>query len=180
MGNAAAISLGPGTLKIAPLGSTEPTDLSTAWDAAWVDLGYTAEGSEFSYEVSTEPVDVAEEFEPIRIMTTGRSAAVSFALAELTAANLKRALNGGTITSGTGLVTFEPPAVGEEVRVMLGFESEDGEERWVYRQCFQMGSLTIARRKAPDKATLPVEFGLEKPSGAASFKAIFDDARTGT
>lgn len=179
MGNSALISLGPGRLLIAPLGSTEPADLTAAWDAAWVELGYTAEGSEFTYQLTTAPVDVEEEFEPIRIATTGRSAAVSFALAEMTATNLKRALNGGTITSGTGIVTFEPPAVGTEVRVMLGWESEDLQERWVYRQCFQQGNVGVTRRKAPNKATIPVEFGLEKPSGAQSFKAIFATARSG-
>lgn len=171
-GTPSAISLGPGYLYIAPLGSTEPTDLSTGWDAAWTLLGYTDEGSEFSYQLDTDDVTVAEELDPIKTAVNSRTAKVSFALAELTATNLKRAMNGGTITTGTGIVTFEPPDLGTEVRTMLGFESEDHQERWVYRQCFSDGEVTIARKKGSDKSVIATEWKLEKPDSAKIFKAI--------
>lgn len=177
MGNPATIALGPGHLLIAPLGTPEPTNLATAWDEDWTDLGYTAEGSEFVYEVTSAPVEVAEELDPVRIVMTGRNARVNFALAEITAANLKRALNGGTITTGTGIVTFDPPAPGAEVRTMLGWESDAEDERWIFRQCLQSGSLSLVRRKGAEKSTLPVSFALEKPAGLQPFRAILDDAR---
>lgn len=174
-GTPSAIALGPGILYIAPLGTTEPTDLVTAWtsvSASWVQLGYTDEGSEFSYKLDTDRVEVAEELDPIKIAVNSREIKVSFALAEITATNMKRAMNGGVITAGTGIVTFEPPDLGTEVRTMLGFESEDHQERWVYRQCFSNGEVTMARKKGSDKSTIATEFELEKPSGATPFKAI--------
>jgi hypothetical protein len=174
-GTPSAISLGPGILWIAPLGTTEPTDLTTAWGtvaAAWVQLGYTDEGSEFSYSIDTDRVEVAEELDPIKIAVNSREIKVSFALAEMTATNLKRGMNGGTITSGSGIVTFEPPDLGSEVRVMIGFESEDHQERWVYRQCFSNGEITVPRKKGSDKTIISCEFELEKPTGVAPFKAI--------
>jgi len=179
-GNPGAIALGPGYLYIAVLGSTEPTDLTTPWasvDDAWTALGYTEEGSTFNYEVDSENVEVAEELDPVKVALTGRSLSLEFALAEITAANLKRALNGGTITTGTGIVTFEPPALGEEVRTMIGFESEDHTERWVYRQCLQVGNIAMARKKGADKSTLACSFSLEKPAAAQPFKAILSTAR---
>lgn len=180
MANPSAISLGAGSLYIAPLGATEPTTLTGAWGDTWIGLGYTDDGSEFKYDLATENVEVAEELDPIRVVPTGRTISVAFALAEITATNLQRALNGGTITTGTGTVTFEPPVLGSESSTMLGWQSEDGEERWVFRKCRQTGSLTISRKKAPNKATMPVEFTLEKPdSGAQPFKVIFDDSRSG-
>ncbi len=175
-GTPTALSLGPGYLYIAPLGTTEPSDLATAWasvSANWVALGYTAEGSEFSYALATDNVEVAEELDPISVQTTGRTATLSFSLSEVTATNLKRALNGGTITTGSGIVTFEPPDLGSEVRTMLGFESEDHTERWVFRQCFQTGTMKIARKKGAANAVMAVEFSLEKPAtGSKLFKAI--------
>jgi len=171
------ISLGAGTLKCAPIGTTEPTTLSTAWDAAWVDLGYTEEGSEFEYGIETSEVEVAEELDPILYATVKRTGKLSFSLAQVSAANLSIAFNGGTITTGTGIVTFDPPAIGTEVRRMIGFQSEDGEERWIWRQCLQGGAVAIGRKKAPDKALLPVEFMLEKPAGLQPWRAILDDAR---
>ena len=176
-GTPTALALGPGYLYTSPVGTTEPSDLTTPWasvSASWVALGYTDDGSEFRYSPSTDTVEVAEELDPVQVVTTGRESSVRFAMAELTATHLKLAMNGGTITVGTGIVTFEPPDLGSESRIAIGFQSEDGTERWVYRQCFQTGDVSIVRRKGADKAVIDTEFSLEKPSsGAKLYKAIF-------
>ncbi len=175
-GDPLAVRVGPGWLYIAPLGSTEPPDLATAWDAAWTPLGYTDEGSNFVFESTFEDVQVAEELDPVEIVQTARTATVNFALAEVTAANMQRAFNGGDVTTATGVVTFEPPASSEiPTPVMLGWESVDGLERWVFRRCTQVGTVDIARRRAPDKATLPMSFRCTKPAGAATFKFMHDE-----
>lgn len=260
-GTAENVKLGPGYLYFGPVGAVEPTDLTTPWatvDPLWLPVGYTDEGSTFSYELSSDNVDVAEELDHLRVETTGRSGKVSFAMAELTARNVGYALNGGDVvtavrligtativastgvfttsvahslvvgdrvvlgtitgttgvTAGTtyyvktaptgttftlsataggpaltlttdgstasvsevlGLVTYEPPDLGAEVRRAIGFESEDHSERWVFRKCFQTGNVEIARQKAPNKSVIPVEFSLEVPTGARVFKALFDE-----
>lgn len=175
-GTPGALALGPGYLYLSPVGTTEPTDLVTAWttvSAAWAGLGYTDDGSEFDYQLSADPVPVAEELDPIINAPTGRAMSVQFSMAEITATNLKRVFNGGTITSATGCVYFEPPALGTEVRVMLGFESEDHTERWIYRQCFNTGQVALPRKKGASKAVLPTTFQLEKPAtGLQPFRAI--------
>lgn len=177
-GTADQLALGPGYLYLGDLGTTEPTDLVTAWttvDAGWEALGYTNEGSEFKYNLSTDPVEVAEELDPISIQTTGRTSSVSFALAQLTATHLSYAMNApsSSITAGSGIVTFEPPDLGSEVRRMLGWESEDHTERWIFRRCFQTGDATITRAKGAAKASISFEFTLEKPTdGSKLFAAI--------
>jgi hypothetical protein len=175
-GTPTALALGPGYLYIGSMGRAEPADLTTAWaavDAGWVLLGYTDTGSEFDYNLATATVDVAEELDPISNQTTGRTSTVKFAAAQMTITNLKLAMNGGVVTVGTGIQTFEPPDLGTEVRTMIGFESEDHTERWVWRQCFQTGTLAITRQKGAAKATLPMEFTLEKPAtGSRLYKAI--------
>lgn len=183
VGNSAALSLGVGTLHWAPLGTPLPADLNDPLNAAFSEIGYTEEGSEFSYEVSSEAVEVAESLDPLFYRTTGRNGTVTFSMAENTVRNLTLAFNGGSVTkSGTGasaITTYEPPEPGEEVRKMLVFESEDGQERWIFRQCFQGGTVAMARRKGAEKSLIPVEFRLEKPSGKTPFKAIYADARDG-
>lgn len=175
MGDPTAVRIGPGILKIAPLGSTEPDDLATAWDAAFVDLGYTEEGSSFVFENTFEDVMVAEELEPVEILQTTRQITVNFAAAELTATNIQRAFNGGEVVTALGVVTFEPPDAGDYTPVMIGWESDDGLERWVFRRCIQVGNVEIARRKAPAKAQVPMSFRCTKPEGVASFVFIHDD-----
>jgi hypothetical protein len=176
-GTASALGLGPGYLYFAPLGTTEPVDLTTPWasvSASWVTVGYTEDGSELQYNPSTSPVDVAEELDHIQVVTTGRDSTVAFAMSQITNTNMKLAFNGGVITAGTGIVTFEPPDLGTEVRTMLGFESEDHTERWVYRQAYQTGTVTLGRHKGANNAAISVQFALEKPAtGSRLFKAIF-------
>ena len=170
MGNVNAIALGPGTLYTAAVGAAEPATLVAAWDAAWTDLGYTFEGHTFSSESTVEEVEVAEELVPLLYVTTKVVAKAEFTLAEVTATNLSRALNGGTITTGSGFVTFEPPAIGAETRRAYAWQSTDGEERMVWRQCFNSGTVEINRRKGADKAGIPFELNLEKPSGLQPWK----------
>ena len=179
-GNPAAIALGPGYILTAPIGTTEPTDLSTpgvagwqAVSAAWNSPGYTETGTEFNYALSTGTVLVAEELDPVAIATTGRTATVVFNLSQLTAANLKIAMNGAVSSTGTGIVNIEPPDLGTEQRIMIGWEAEDHTERWIYRQCLQSGTAKISRQKGNNNATIATTFSLEKPaSGARLFKAI--------
>jgi hypothetical protein len=180
-GSTEPIRIGPGWLYVAPVGTVEPTDLTGEFGTAgppvltpWTPLGYTEEGSAFSFENTFEDVMVAEELEPIQILQTQRNISVSFNLAELTAANLQTALNGGTITNGTGTTTFEPPAAGDFTYVALAWESTDGLERWIFRKGVQTGNVEIARRKAPAKATIPMSFRFVKPETGAPFVWIHD------
>lgn len=163
VGNSRAVRVGPGRLYVAPLDSIEPDDLATDWDAAWVPMGYTEAGSTFTFNNSFEDIMVAEEMEPIEVLQTTRNIEIAMALAEVTARNMQIGFNGGTILTPTGLVTFEPPVAGDYTPVMLGWESGDGLERWVFRRCIQTGSVAIARQKAPAKAQLPMTFRATKP-----------------
>jgi hypothetical protein len=178
MGTPAAVKVGPGLLYIAPIGTTEPTAGSGALPSAWVAVGYTETGSEFDFTTSYSDIDVAEELDPIRIVATGRVVSVKFSMAEISARNISKALNGGTISSpSSGFVTFEPPALGAETRVMLCWQSDDAQEQWLFRRCLSTASVNIAHAKAPAKSLIPVEFRCEIPTdGSKSFKAWITSA----
>lgn len=180
MGTPTNVKVGPGLLYVAPLDTVAPVDLTTAWAAAWIEMGYTEEGHAFAAENTFEGIEVAEELLPIRQEQTAANLTVTVALAEMTARNVQIALNGGTLTtSGAGptqIITFEPPELGEATRIALGWESQDHLERWVWYKCLQTGNVEIARRKAPAKATIPTVFTVEIPlAGGAPFTAIFAD-----
>lgn len=171
----------PGYLFWAPLGTALPTNtvagskFTDAWAAPWVSLGATEEGSTFSAELEIEAVTVAEFFDPITYRTTGRSQNFAFGLTDWTLTQVKRVFNGGTLTvvSGTGatqLNKYVPPAAGAEVRAMLGWESLDSTVRLVCYQTINAGTIEMAFKKAPDKAILPCEFRLEKPTSTEPFE----------
>lgn len=164
MGTSSNVILGPGLLYVAPVGTTEPTNASTVLPSAnWREVGYTEDGTTFTYEITNEPIEVEEEFDPIFYRTTGRSGTVAFQMAEVTRQNLALAVNVGAAAPNNA-ASLEPPSPNSEVRVMIALNTDDG-ARWIWRQCLQASSIEIARKKAPDKALLPVEFRLEKPTG---------------
>src|SRR6266508_926968 len=172
----------PGYLFGAVLGTAVPTHtvagsvFTDSWAAAWVPLGATAEGSTLAYSSSVEPMSVAEFFDPIRYATVSRAGSLAFALASYTLQNVKRAMNGGmgviTPTSGTGataLSLFEPVAPGAELRIMLGWESQDNTTRIVIRQALQGGETSMEFKKAPAFASIPCTFQFEVPASGAVF-----------
>ena len=172
----------PGYLFVAPLASTVPTNtvagsvFTDAWPVAWLPLGATEEGTDFSYSSEIEAIEVAEFFDPIKYATTSRSGSIAFALASWTLSNFRRALNGGvaalTPTSGTGataLYNVSPPAPGAEVRCMVGWESLDNTVRMVAYQTLQGGEVSVGFKKAPDKATIPCTFNFEVPASGKPF-----------
>lgn len=180
MGDPTKVKVGPGLLYVAQLATPEPTNLTTPWatvSANWVPFGYTEEGNEATFEPNFEAIEVAEELTPIRYEETSREIGLAFAAAEMTYQNVVRALNGGTITIAGTIYKYEPPALGTSTHLMIGWEANDAKERWVFRDCTQTGSVSIARRKAPDKATIPMEFRCGIPaSGAKPFMALFETA----
>lgn len=176
------LSTDPGFLFWAPIGTAEPTHAVTAsvfsdvWAAAWIRLGATEEGSTFNWQTSFDPVTVAELLDPVKFVTTGRTGSISFAMDDMTANNVKRAFNGGTlVTTGattTTMTTYAPPAQGAEVRAMIGWESTDGTERLIAYQTINTGQVSIGRRKGSDNASLAVEFNFEVPASGQPFKYV--------
>jgi hypothetical protein len=174
-----ALAVGPGYVYWAPLGTALPTNtvvgsvFTDVWAAAWLPLGWTDAGSQFSYQLATGTIDAAEFLDPLRVVTTGRTVQFSFALGQINMANIKRALNGGTITvtgaTTTTLSDYTPPDLGAEIRAMIGWESTDSTERAVYTQCLQTGNVQITRAKGTAKALIPCQWSLEQPTTGKIF-----------
>jgi hypothetical protein len=165
--NAEEVLLGPGLLYAAPIATADPTDGTTPLPSAWREVGYTDQGSAIDLAYTTQAINVEEEFYPIRYVTTGVEMAVGFAMKQGSRRNLALALNVGANAVNDD-TEFEPPAPGTEVRVKLALITEEG-ALWVFRKCFQGSNVQITRRKAPNVATLPVKFSLEKPTGEQPF-----------
>jgi hypothetical protein len=166
----------PGILWISALGTAEPTPTAAAGKftdalpAAWLLLGPTEEGSEFTDSVETDTITVAEFQAAIANVTTGESTSLAFALASWTLSNYRRARNGGvaaiapTGDPGAEVTSFEPPAPGTETRCMIMWESTDSTLRIMGRQCFQTGEITSSFKPGTDKALIPCTYSFEQPT----------------
>jgi hypothetical protein len=159
------------------IGTAEPADLVSAMPNGWIGMGYTFEGHQFASALTLANVEVAEELDPLFVVPTTRVVSVKFISAELTARNLQRQQNGGLITAASGCYYFDPPAAGVPVMYMYAWQSDDGLERRIYRQCINGGSGTTDRKKGADKAGLPFELICMKPAGLQPFRVIVDPTR---
>lgn len=172
--NPAAVRFGrPGVLYVATVGTSEPDDVHSAPGTGWYPMGYTDTGSQFSYSITIENVEVAEELDVFARVTTGRDASVEFALAEITKRNLHMVFNGGIVLGDGTAWEFDPPEMGYETRIAIMWDALNSygatpsattnDLRFIFRQCLQTGSLAIENRKGTTKQTLSATFGLEKP-----------------
>lgn len=176
-GTTANVQLGPGRLWVAAIGTTEPASASAAMPSAWSPIGYTEDGTTFTCEITSEPIEVAEEIDPIFYVNVRRTNQLAVQMAEATRRNLALALASGVVVNTAA--SYEPPDPGTEVKVMLVWDSNEdatagspGNRRWIFRQCNPTGTIEMHRQKAPNKALVPVTFNVEKPSGLAPFKVF--------
>lgn len=174
--NSSTIKSGPGVLRYAPLGTALPTvtaaasKLAVTWASGWVQVGGTDDGISYSESTDTSAIRVAESQYDIRTVVTGRSMTLTVNLSQIDTLNWKLAANGGTVTtSGTGatkLDEYVPPLLGQEAKVMLGFQSLDDQEALVWPQAFNVGGFDTARGTFDTKAGLPCSFTIELPDPA--------------
>lgn len=165
-----------------PANTVVGSKFTDAWPGAWLSLGSTEDGSEFTYDLKVAPIYAAEFYDPLTWRTTERSSMITFAMQNWALTNVKYAMNGGTlaIVSGAGttqLNKYSPPAPGAEIRAMIGWEALDGTARLICYQCINSGQIKTAFKKAPANAALPCQFNLEVPTSGVPFE--FYSAGTG-
>lgn len=176
-----ALLTDPGYLYFAPLGTALPTPtvvgsvFTDTWPIAWIPLGMTESGTDIDVTMTTSPIVAAEQIEPLAYRTTDRSGSMTFSLKSVTATNLARCLNGAALTvtgtTTTTLTQIDPPAVGTEVRCMIGFESLDSTFRFIAFQCFNSGDIKMSFNKAPANTAIPWNPMFEKPANSQAWRA---------
>jgi hypothetical protein len=178
-GTPANVVLGPGRLYYAPLGTTEPVSASAALPSAWKVIGYTEAGTTVTMDVTSEAIEVAEEFDPIRYVMTRRETTLAVELAEATVGRLALALGAGAAVANDG-TAFEFPDPSAIVDVMFVWDSDEtpgaANRRWIFRQARPSGSIGMQRAKAPQKTTISVNFQCAKTSAGLSPVKIFPNA----
>lgn len=171
----------PGFLYLAPTATAFPSGVSTgskfsdAPSVTFVEVGATEDGTKFKYAPSIEAVSVAEFLDPVLWRTVSREGSMAFNLADFTLQNLKRAMNGGTIStiggSGATLVSeYVPPTLGAEVRLALMWESQDSTMRIFFYKTINVADVEAAFAKAPSYAVWPCEFRMEVDPSGNTFK----------
>lgn len=154
--NASEVLIAPhGKILTAALGSTVPTDVSTAWDPAWIDLGYADEnGVKITPNLTTGPVKAWQSAMDVKRVVTSVETSIEFNMIQFDANTTSLYFFGAAWSapvSGVSTLT-----VSSQVSVnerMLGIEWDDGAgtvQRLIIPRgtVSKMNAVTLARKDA--------------------------------
>ena len=151
-----------GSIYVAPLATAPPADITDAWGAGWVDLGYASEdGAKFTDSKTLVDIPVWQLFYPARKIISARDFTVEFTLRQFDGESVKLGFGGGSITDIGDGFRYTPPEPSFIDERSLGLEWLDGDK--VYRLVLPRGLVTsnveseVKRGAASD---LPITFGV--------------------
>lgn len=167
-----------GTVRVAPVGTTEPADISASYDAAWVDLGYTTEdGVTFKDAKTQEPIKVWQSFYPVRRIITERDFTAVFSLQQFAGAQVEFAFGGGEVTEDSpGKFRFTPPDPSVIDERAMAVDWTDGEKN--YRLIMPRGMVTEAVETKVVRTTnqeLPITFSVNGSEDTDPWYLLTDD-----
>jgi hypothetical protein len=168
---------GTGRVMVAPVGTTAPTDITTAWAAGWVDLGYTTDdGVVLSPSREVTEIFAWQAVIPVRRIKTSDQLNIGLTLLQLTQQAVQLAFGGGSFAAGTGITTYTPGSAGDIYERALGIEGTDGDRtiRVVIPRVdvSEVGDIPITRTGA---AQVPLTFAMLTPSSGARFTIVAED-----
>lgn len=168
------------SVHVAPVGTTGPSDIATALDAAFVDLGYTSEdGIEMTPSVDINEIRAHQALYPVRRNVTGRSLDLGFTVLQWNQEAIKLAFGGGSFATTVGppaYHTYTPPAPEDIDYRALALEWQDGTKTYRLHVpkalVTDTSAITLARS---DAAGLPLTFSVIATDGADPFSLLTDD-----
>lgn len=151
--NSAAVRVGiTGEMFVAPVGSTAPTDSTTALDGAFVGLGYVSEdGITESYDDTVEDIRAWQLGQIVRTITSESKATLELTLIETKAAVLELFHKGSTVeTSGTEWrLDVKAPSPDPRAFVLNVIDGSNHLRLWVPRgEVEQRGAIQYANNSA--------------------------------
>jgi hypothetical protein len=169
-----------GSVSAAAVGSTMPTDPTTALDGAFFDLGYlTEDGVTFTSTPTVEELRAWQEADPVRRLTTQRALTVSGSLMQVNQTNFVTVFGGSWTSPSAGVYKFTPPlpqdALGESAVVVRSQDGDKNNNYNIFRANITEAVESTLSRSAAQ--LLPFTFSALSPSGGgASWEFLTDDA----
>lgn len=170
-----------GSLAVAPVGSTMPTDATTDLDAAFIDLGYlTDDGAAWKDTKSVAGVPAWQSYYDVRKIVESRANMISGELLQWNKSTLALAFGGGTITepvSESGEFQYDPPDPEDldERAVCLTWADGTRNYRLIYWRAFLTSDIEVMFKRS-EAAKMPFEFEALPHSTNPIYRLLTDDA----
>jgi hypothetical protein len=151
MGTVANVLVGVATLEIRyPIGGS------------YVNVGYTEDGVQISYEPSFAFIEVEEEVNPLKAMITKETIEITANLAESTLFNMDKAMAGSVLA---GSVVSVGAGVLKEMSIRVVGKNPAGFNRTIeFYKCIASGRVGMSYKR-DEKTVVPVTFTALKETG---------------
>lgn len=153
--NASEIRLGlTGKVYSGPIGTAFPATVVAVPAVTWIEHGYLTEDAiSIGLSIDTQSIMGWQSLTALRNVKLSSEFAVTFALMQRNAANLKLAFGGGTIAASGTSTLYSPPALTAVDERAFMFEVTDGAitDRWLLERGLASLSGDVAFKK--DEAT---------------------------
>ena len=161
-----------GALWRAPLGTTIPTDSTTAYASGFVNLGYLSKGFELAQDLKQKEVSAWQTLEIVRLINTSLTRTVSFDAIESNNATVALAWGGATISAGTaGAYTLTIPDASATQEAIYGIDWSDGATN--QRIIIKRGVLkSLPKVKFSREEAITYSFDIQAVAPADGSKAI--------
>jgi hypothetical protein len=116
-----------GSLWRAPLGTTIPTDASSSYAGAFLNLGYLSMGFELAQDLKQKEITAWQTLEIVRLVNTSLTRSISFDAIESNNSTVALAWGGATITAGSaGAYSMAIPDASTVQEAIYGIDWSDG------------------------------------------------------
>lgn len=167
-------------LWLGPVGSTFPTDATTAPGAAFYHAGHTTEDS-LNFETSPEfdQFRSAQSDYPVLSFQTADGASIQIDMAQWNTNNLKAAFGGGRVEevpSASGTYKFTPPAIGarQELAAIVDVSMGGKHYRFCYLRTAQNEGVSLGVNKGA-ASILPLRLDVLGGDEAEPWYMLTDD-----
>jgi hypothetical protein len=142
-----------GYVKMAPLGTAVPTDVTSSWAAGWIDLGALDDkGIADSMKYSFTAVAAWQSPIAVRQLMKTSAPSMKFTTIQFNWATIQAWTNGAVSSAlGGGVFKVSVPPTVLATEIMLGVEFHDG--ALAYRKWFNRGMITDASDITIEKGT---------------------------
>lgn len=169
-----------GAVYVGPVGTTGPTDIATALNAGFLNLGYANEdGVTITPGMDLNEIRAWQSFYPVRRNVTNRTLEIGVSLLQWNEETIKLAFGGGSVATTAGppaYYTYTPPDPEDlDYRAMV-LTWIDGTKDYRLHipkvLVTDVGDIPINRS---DPSGLQLTFALEATDGVSPFTLITDD-----
>jgi hypothetical protein len=165
---------GSGAMWKAPLGTTLPTDSTTAWGAAFVNLGYATDGFKVTQNLKTQGISAWQTIEQVRLIATELIRSISFESIQSNTATVGLAWGGATITPTTGGAYSMSVPGGQLTDFILGIDWNDGTttQRLIVQHASLLALPTITYTRT-DAVKYPLDVQALKPADGTNSILVY-------